>query len=182
MLAEQARKAGILNFIVIGSYFEYGNSALDYWKIPTSAPLRPTQSYPTSKAAASVAFQGFAVQHGLKLKLLRLSQVFGPGEAESRFWPSLKRAASEGNDFQMSDGEQVRDFLPVEKAAQKIIEQLDFSEVVPGVPVVKNLTVGTEETLRHFAEFWWDHWGAKGKIEFGSIPYRQGEIMRMVPE
>lgn len=179
-LAEQAREAGISHFVVAGSCFEYGPSAPD--PIPPAAPLMPNNAYATSKAAASVAFLGWAQQHSLKLQLLRVFHVYGPGELESRFWPSLRRAALSGADFPMSPGEQVRDFVSVEDVARQFLASLAFEGVRPGMPRQAHVASGQAQTLLAFAQHWWSQWRACGQLLPGRLPYRDGEVMRLVPQ
>ncbi len=181
-LAEQAMACGVTKFLVVGSCFEYGESANHYEKIPVDAPLIPNLSYPTSKAAASIAFLGFAVENLLKLQLLRLFQVYGEGEQETRFWPSLRKAAISGKDFPMSQGEQVRDFIYVKDVSKKIVDALAFENILNGQPLTLNIGSGISQTLQEFAQSWWETWGATGKLMIGAIPYRSGEIMRLVPD
>ena len=178
-LAERARLAGIRKFVVAGSCFEYGPTAPD--PIPPDAPLAPNNAYATSKAAASVAFTGWARQHGLLLQLLRVFHVFGPGEQASRLWPALQRAAWAGQDFPMSPGEQVRDFVPVQEAARQFVASLDFEGVRPGEPRQAHVASGQVQTLLEFARHWWAVWGASGQLLPGQLPYREAEVMRLVP-
>lgn len=181
-LAEQARLAGIRQFLIAGSCFEYGRSAARYDRIPTIAPLEPELSYPTSKAAASIVFSGFAAQYGLNLKIFRIFQVFGMGEQDSRLWPSLKAAALAGADFPMTKGEQVRDFIAVQDVAAHFVAGLDFSQVTAGVAEIRNIGSGKPQTLLEFSNYWWSHWGAKGKLVPGERPYRFNELMYLIPE
>jgi nucleoside-diphosphate-sugar epimerase len=181
-LAEQAKQCGVKKFLIAGSCFEYGETANNYSEIPVDAPLLPSVSYPTSKAAASVAFMGFASEHLVQLQILRLFQVFGEGEQESRFWPSLRFAALNGEDFKMSAGDQVRDFINVVDVARVIADSLDFNDVKSGSPKIKNVGSGTSQTLKQFAEYWWKKWGATGQLKLGEIPYRKNEVMRLVPK
>jgi nucleoside-diphosphate-sugar epimerase len=85
--------AGIQAFIVAGSCFEYSPSGERYYAIPTDAPLEPTNGYAASNAAASIVIRQWAEEHTLSLDFFRVFHVFGEGEAESRFWPMLRRAA-----------------------------------------------------------------------------------------
>jgi nucleoside-diphosphate-sugar epimerase len=180
-LFRSAIEAGIQRFVVAGSCFEYGRAGERYEFIPPDAPLEPTQTYPASKAAASVAFYQFAVEHRLQLSLHRIFQVFGEGEAESRLWPSLRRAALAGEDLEMTPAEQVRDFVPVEEVARQLLAACS-RQLPPGEPLVANLGTGRPQTLRAFAEHWWTKWNAKGRLVFGAKPYRDGEVMRYVPQ
>lgn len=180
-LARQALAAGVKCYLVAGTCFEYGQVAENIEFVDTTSPLAPTLSYPISKAAASVAFEGFAREHGLNLKLLRIFQVFGEGEQASRLWPSLRRAAIAGDDFPMSPGAQVRDFIPVEEVASQFLQHLDFSKTEEGAPEVHHVASGTSQTLLEFATYWWKHWGATGQLKPGALPYRVNELFRLVP-
>mgnify|MGYP006097870083 CR=1 FL=1 len=37
-------------------------------------------------------------------------------------------------------------------------------------------------SVLEFSKYWWNKWEAKGKLKVGSVPYRENEIMRFVPE
>lgn len=181
-LAEQAIETGVDRFIIAGTCFEYGLSAdLIPYLSPTDR-AQPNLSYPISKYVATEAFLGLAREKNLKLKVLRLFQVYGEGEQEFRLWPSLKRAALAGEDFDMSDGLQIRDFINITDVADKLLRELDFSDVSQGSPLIKNVASGQEQTLRQFAEYWWKKWDAKGKLNFGVKPRRKNEVMRLVPK
>lgn len=180
-LTRQAREAGISRFLIAGSCFEHGVAAEGLDLIETHTPLQPNLSYPTSKAAATIAFEGFAREHQVQLKTLRIYQVFGEGEAEQRLWPALRRAARSGADFPMSAGEQVRDFIDVRDVAAQFLAHLDFGSCQPGRPEVHPIASGAPQTLLEFASHWWSTWGATGRLLPGAMPYRHNELMRLVP-
>lgn len=181
-LARQANEVGIRNFLIAGSCFEYGKAAERAEVIDINAPLEPTLSYPTSKAAASIAFEGFARECQVQLKILRIFQVYGEGEQSSRFWPSLRKAALSGADFPMSSGEQIRDFVSVESVASQFLQHLDFNENLLGFPTIHHIGSGEPQTLLQFAKHWWAAWRATGKLIPGAVSYRHNEIMRLVPK
>lgn len=181
-LAEQARLCGVKKYLVIGSCFEYGLSANYYEKIPADAPLLPVLSYPCSKAAASLAFSSFACEQKTQVKILRLFQVYGEGEAESRFWPSLKVAAEKGKDFSMSMGGQVRDFIHVHDVVVELVRELSFCDLGLSKVKIKNIGSGKPQTLLNFAEYWWKNWGASGCLNPGAVAYRDAEIMTLAPD
>jgi nucleoside-diphosphate-sugar epimerase len=180
-LCEQAHEAGIEHYLIAGSCFEYGKSGERYEFIPVNAPLEPTMTYPTSKAAASVALYGWAAQNQVKLQILRIFQVFGEGELSTRLWPSLYKSAMNGEDYSMTRGEQIRDFISVESVVKQFIQALAFNGVGAGQPVVKHVGSGKPQTVLEFSQNWWKKWGARGKLLIGDIPYRDNEIMRYVP-
>jgi nucleoside-diphosphate-sugar epimerase len=182
-LLEHARMAGVEKFIVAGSCFEYGLSGSKYKLIPTDAPLFPTQSYPVSKAAASIAFSQWAQEKRLSLRILRIFQVYGPGELSSRLWPSLQEAAKNGKDFAMTGGEQVRDFIHVKQLAQIILDHCEnIEQTMQNEQLIFNVGSGIPTSILDFCEYWWSQWRGEGKLLVGSLPYRDGEVMRYVPE
>jgi len=174
-----ANNAGIKKIIIAGSCFEYGLSANRYEYIPIDAPLEPIGSYPISKAAASIAMIGLARQNNLDLTILRIFQVYGPGELESRFWPALKKAAIIGLDFPMTLGNQVRDFIHVQEVAKSILTETVTIKNSEG-PKIRNIGTGIPTSLADFATKWWKEWGASGQLLLGALPNRGDELMRIV--
>ena len=47
---------------------------------------------------------------------------------------------------------------------------------------VRNIGSGVPIKIRDFAEKIWSEKKAKGNLLFGTIPYRDGEVMRYVPD
>jgi nucleoside-diphosphate-sugar epimerase len=172
---------GVCQFLICGSCFEYGLSGEQYENIPASAMLLPVGPYASSKAAATMAALGLAVEKNLNLLVVRPFHVFGEGEPEYRFWPSLRKAAISGSNFDMTKGNQVRDFIYVGDLAVKIIDLIENGCRKVGQPEVKNLGSGRPLSLIDFANSWWEKWGAVGSINSGAIPYRSNEVMRYVP-
>ena len=82
-----AKAAGIDKFVVTGSCFEYGLSGLNYQFIRKCAIN--TNKLTQHQRHASVAFTQWALQNDVSFKVLRLFQIYGPGELETRLWPSL---------------------------------------------------------------------------------------------
>ena len=178
-LAECALVAGVRRFVIAGSCFEYGRASRRFAAVAPSTPIEPDLSYPTSKAAATIAFEGFARENMVLLKVLRLFHVFGEGEQSTRLWPSMRKAALEGRDFPMSRGEQVRDFTPVEFVARRFVQALDFSNMADGEPVVEHVATGRPQTLLGFSQEWWRTWNATGRLLHGALEYRTNEIMSL---
>lgn len=181
-LMHKAIASGIQTFVVCGSCSEYGAVGERHERIPVDAALEPVGAYAASKAAASMLALGLAGEKKLRLSVLRPFHVFGEGEAPQRLWPALREAALNGADFEMTTGEQVRDFVPVEEVARAFLQQTTNSPPSPGRPVVANIGSGEPLTIRSFAQNWWRHWGATGKLLPGNIPYRPNEVMRYVPQ
>jgi nucleoside-diphosphate-sugar epimerase len=182
ILFKKAAAAGVKKFVVAGSCFEYGKSGERFDFIPVDGPLEPTQTYPASKALSSIAFYQFAIEYQIQLSYHRIFQVYGEGEAVSRLWPSLKKAALSGANFPMTEGLQIRDFIAVEDVAKYFVEACLNKDLIAGQPEVCNVGSGKPQSILEFSEYWWQKWQAKGKLLKGKLPYREGEVMRYVPK
>lgn len=179
-LFRTAIAAGIRRFFVAGSYFEYGLSSDRYEYLPVDAPLEPNSGYSASKAAASLVFHALACEENVQLLILRIFQAYGEGEASNRFWPSLCRAALAGEDFAMTEGTQVRDFIAVKDVASAFVSALDRTDIPNGRPVINNLGTGHAQTLASFARKEWERLGATGRLLVGAVPMRKTEVKRCV--
>ena len=181
-LLQQAAAQGVKDVLVAGTCFEYGLAAEGQDFVHPGTEMRPTLTYPISKAAATTACLGLARHLGLRLQILRIFQVYGEGEQATRFWPSMRSAALEGRDFAMSAGIQIRDFINVSEVATQLVSALDFSSVELGRPTLRNIGTGTGRSLLEFARGWWEEWGATGKLITGQIILRPGELSRLVAD
>ena len=181
-LLQDAKISGVKNYIITGTFAEYGLSGGNYEFIPTDAVLMPTSSYAASKASFLQLLYALSKEENIKVVYARIFYAFGEGQYEGNFWPSLKKAALAGEDFYMTPGEQVRDFISVEDVAEQLVNALSFSNLSCGQVNVRNIGSGHPQTLREFGEFWWEKWGATGNLHFGSKPYRKNEVMRCVPK
>ena len=179
-LLQQAAAQGVKNIIVAGTCFEYGDAAEGLDFVHPLTEMRPSLSYPISKAAATTACLGLSRNLGLRLQVLRIFQVFGEGEAANRFWPALRTAALQGHNFAMSAGTQVRDFIPVSEVGRQLMQALSFEGVEPGKPHIRNVGTGYGQSLLAFASNWWSHWGATGQLQPGTVGLRSGELPRLV--
>ena len=179
-LLQQAAAQGITNMLIAGTCFEYGSAAEGQEFVHPATEARPALSYPASKAAATTACLGLARQLGLRMQVMRIFQVYGEGEAPTRFWPSLCAAARDGRDFSMSAGLQIRDFVSVQEVAKQFVDALDFSAVQAGRPQVRNVGTGRAQSLLQFAEHWWTALNAQGRLVPGQVGLRPGEVARLV--
>ena len=181
-LFENAYECGVRKYLVTGSCFEFGNSGQRYKNIPVDAPLQPITAYASSKAAASIIINAWAIEKKVKLHLMRLFHVFGEGEANYRLWASLKNAAICKEDFKMTKGEQVRDFINVKEVSKILLNGICNEILEDGNPLITNVGSGKPTSVLSFCQKWWETFNSKSKLIVGAKPYRDNEIMRYVPE
>lgn len=173
---------GVRRFIFAGSCHEYGKAALRYDSIPPNAPLEPLSSYGASKAAAFQLIQAFAIENHLELFYGRIFAAFGEGQFAGNFWPSLRRAALAGEDFSMTSGTQINDFIHASEVAIHLLNGCTRTDLIAGDPLVVNIGSGTAMSLRSFAQNEWKRLNASGSILFGTLPTRSNQIERYVPD
>jgi len=174
--------AGIRRFAMAGTCHEYGATADRYEKIPPNAALEPLNSYGASKAAAFQLLRAFALERGLELFYGRIFSAYADGQYEKNFWPSLRKAALAGEDFLMSSGQQVSDFVPAEVVAEYFIEACSRPDIKAGNPLVVNIGSGTASTLLSFAQQQWRNFEARGNLLPNHLLDRPSQIRRYVPD
>ena len=181
-LFELAADAGVRRYVVAGTSHEYGSAARRYDAIPPDAPLEPLNAYGASKAAAFQLIRSFAIERHLELCYARIFSAYGSGQYESNFWPSLCTAALKGDDFPMTSGKQISDFIPVTAVADHLLEACLRPDIMRGAPLVVNIGSGVASSLLTFAQEEWKRLGATGKLLPASLPERPNQIERCVPD
>lgn len=181
-LIQLAHRAGVPRFIAAGTCLEYGEEANIWDRIPPKAPLRPTTPYGASKAAGFLMLQEYAKAHPIKLFYGRIFTAYGEGQFSGNLWPSLRQAAILGQDFPMTLGEQVCDFIPVEEVARHLRIAAERYDLEIFQPLVVNIGRGVGERVVDFAMHQWEQFGATGCLKPGSIPSRSGQVYRIVAD
>lgn len=173
---------GVRRFVVAGTCHEYGQSASRLNPIPANAPLEPISAYGASKAASYMLLRAFAIEKNLEFFYGRIFTAYGDGQFPGNFWPSLKSAALSGNDFEMTSGQQISNFISVSDVAFHLLQACVRSDILPGIPFVTNIGSDSTMTLESFAESQWSHFGAKGRLLLGKIPDRLDQISQYIPD
>ena len=181
-LWQMAATAGVGRFVIAGSGLEYGTSTLRFDPIPANAPLEPQGNYALSKATSSIYARSFCISHKVKLAYVRMFNLYGEGQFEGNFYPSLCQAAKLGHDFEMTSGTQIRDFDTVENAVKTLLYWVDSDNLKDGMPVFVNHGSGSPRKLVDYATQWWSNLNATGKLLVGKIPDRRDEVRCMRPD
>ena len=179
---QKCASLGIDKFLIAGSAFEYGESSNDFKFIPPTAPLLPVGAYPSSKVMSFYMIREFSRLNKINVSYQRIFQVYGDGENENRFWPSLRKAALRGDDFHMSQGNQIRDFIDVKDVARKLFHAYEKLTNNSDNFIVENIGNGQGIKLKNFAKQWWEKFEGKGSLIFGEKELRVTDFKRIVPK
>jgi len=171
-IANIANKINIKRIVCAGTFHEYGDSAKNYEKIPPNAPLKPTSPYGITKALSFQLLNQFAIHKKLELVYPRIFSAYGMGQNLKNFWPSLREAALNNKDFNMTSGKQIRDFIKVEKVAEHLINACERKDIQIGNPLVINIGSGKGLSLIDFARSQWNLFNATGNLIPGAIKDR----------
>jgi nucleoside-diphosphate-sugar epimerase len=165
---KQLIDAGLPKLIVTGSCFEYGKQS---GGLSINHPIQPNNPYSYAKTALHQQLQFLQKTKSFQLTWTRLFYLYGEGQASSSLYYQLKQAIANGDKhFNMSLGEQLRDFLPVEQAAEKLVELalLNHQGIV-------NICSGKPISVRSLVEKWI---GSNDiKLNLGFYPYPDYEPM-----
>lgn len=109
---------GLTALTVTGTCFEYG---MQQGKLSEEMPSLPDNAYALAKYTLYRFLTELKKGTAFNLTWLRLFYMYGTGQSANSLFSQLTAALERGDaSFNMSGGEQVRDFLPVEKVAQMI--------------------------------------------------------------
>jgi nucleoside-diphosphate-sugar epimerase len=140
--------------------------------------------YAASKSAAWAVAEMFCRTRGVPLVGLMLYQVYGPGQPARALIPSAVRAALAGEDFAMTHGRQIRDWVHVDDVveaftvAAQSAQAAQTSQTAPCV-AGRSFEVGTGHgtALKDVVGSIWQITGAAGEIKLGALTARPGEVL-----
>ena len=138
-----AAMAGTKRVVFTSSREVYGEP--ETIPVPETAQLKPKSHYGASKAAAEMYCRAFR-QNGLQVVILRLANVYGPGDT-GRVIPLFVEQALRGIPLVLYDGTQVLDFVWIGTVVSVLMDA-GFREFLPG-PI--NIGSGIGVTVRELA-------------------------------
>lgn len=157
--------AGCKNIIVTGTCFEYG---MQNGCLHEGMETRPANPYAIAKDALRQYLEALRSVYPFNLKWARLFYMYGAGQNEKSLISQLDLALERGErEFLMSGGEQLRDYLPVERVASKLVSLLQHTSAEG----VFNICSGQPVSVRRLVE---EHLLKRGKtieLRLGHYPY-----------
>lgn len=169
-LLERILAAGLPRLLVTGSCLEYGrrNGLLS-----ETLPPAPTLPYPQAKDALRRRLEA-STHRPATLLWARLFYMFGPGQSPRSVLAQLDAAIDRGDRiFSMSMGEQLRDYLPVEEVARRLVRLTEAT----GATGIYNICSGRPISIRRLVEERIAARGASIELDLGRFDYPDYEAM-----
>jgi len=164
-------RAGLPRLVVAGTCLEYG---MRTGALSEADHCEPSTPYGFAKLALLRHLQFLRCDVGFELTWARLFYTFGPGQAPTSLWSLFNAAVGRGDHtFDMSAGEQLRDFLPVGDLAARLV---DLGLLQTGAGIV-NLGSGKPTSVRTLVEGWRSALQSDISLNLGHYPYPNYEPM-----
>ena len=156
---------GLPSLTVTGTCYEYG---LQTGCLREERPTLPTTSYGLAKDVLRRLLEALQQGHTFRLRWLRLFFLYGPGQPARTLMAQVDQALADGREaFDMSGGDQCRDYLPLAEAAA-LIAKVALQTSYDGI---FNICSGQPITVRRLVE---EHIAAQRgrlRLNLGALPY-----------
>lgn len=160
-------------FIFLGSCEEYGS--IDVPFIESSQEL-PSTAYGLAKLSTTRYLQALSRIYDFPSLILRPSVVYGPGQNEKMFLSDLITHLLNNKKFDMSRGEQTRDFVFIEDIVRAILLAIEVKKVNGEIINISSCSpILIKDLAREVANL--VHDDAFNLISYGTKDYRLGESM-----
>ena len=161
---------GINHVLVVGTCLEYG---MVEGAIPADQPTAPENPYAIAKDRLRKQLEHLREESPFSLTWARLFYMYGEGQNGKAILSQLDRAIAKGDrQFDMSGGEQLRDYLPVEAVASQLVALYES-----GKEGVFNICSGEPISIRQLVEQRIKERGSAIEPNLGHYPYADYEPM-----
>lgn len=168
---EAAVNSGVPHLVVAGTCLEYG---MQDGLLTEDMETHPTTVYGFSKDTLRKSLQFLRNERPYTLQWMRLFYMYGEGQNKNSLLAQLDSAIDEGlTEFNMSMGDQLRDYLPIEEVAK------NFSIVInhPNCQGVINCCSGVPISVFDLVQQHCRKRGSDIKLVRGYYPYPDYEPM-----
>ena len=168
---ELAVKLGCRQWIGFGSQAEYGNLNC---KICEDSKISPTTVYGKAKLSAGIAALGLCDAYKITGSWLRVFSTYGPGDSPHWFIPYIIQEVLAGHVPQLTQCEQLWDYLYVDDAARAVVAVAQTK-----ASGVFNLGSGSTHPLKTYVNTIYKILGENLHPQYGAITYRPDQVMHL---
>lgn len=162
---------GLKDVAVTGTCFEYGMKSGSLREDIYPEPANP---YALAKDTLRKFLECMQTVTPFSLKWIRLFYMYGQGQSEKSLFSQLEKALENGEkSFNMSRGDQIRDFLPVQKVAEYIVA-IATQDRVQGVV---NCCSNNPDSVKDFIKKYLKDRNKHIELNLGYYPYTAYEPM-----
>lgn len=162
---------GLKSLVVTGTCFEYG---MQSGALSEDMETKPDNPYGLAKDTLRKFLGQLQKKIDFEFKWTRLFYMYGKGQDPSSILSQLDKALENGEtSFNMSGGEQLRDYLPVEKVAEYIVK-IAIQNKVRGII---NCCSGIPISIRKLVENYLKKKQKSIHLNLGYYPYPDYEPM-----
>ncbi len=162
---------GLTDLTVTGTCFEYG---MKEGCLIETMECEPANPYAIAKNELRIELEKLTAAHKCSFKWIRLFYMYGKGQSPKSLISQLDKALEKDDtDFKMSGGEQVRDFLPIEKVAAYLVT-IAVQQSVTGII---NCCSGQPVSVKDFVKAYLKAKGKSIQLLLGAYPYTDYEPM-----
>jgi len=170
-LLENLIQHGVKNIAVTGTCLEYG---MHEGRLSEDMIAEPSNSYAIAKNELRIFLETLQKKYSFSFKWIRLFYMYGKGQSSKSLLSQLDMALQNGDEvFNMSGGEQTRDYLPIATVAEYIVN-IALHKNVEGVI---NCCSGIPVSIKEFVERHLKEVGKSIKLNLGYYPYTDYEPM-----
>jgi nucleoside-diphosphate-sugar epimerase len=163
--------SGLKNLVVTGTCMEYG---MQSGPLREDMETRPANPYGFAKDTLRRELEYLKSDQSFALTWARVFYMYGDGQAANSLLLQLKGAVERGDKvFNMSGGEQLRDYLPVAEVA-KCLVSLSMGIREDGIV---NVCSGKPISVRKLVEGWIKENDWSIELNLGHFPYPDHEPM-----
>jgi nucleoside-diphosphate-sugar epimerase len=156
---------GLPALLLAGTCAEYG---MQSGALSEDFPALPCNAYGFAKDSLRRQLEFLGRDHSFAMTWARLFYVYGDGQPATSLYPQFKAAVSRGDRiFDMSGGEQLRDYLPVAEVARLIVT-LAMRQENSGLV---NVCAGQPVSVRRLVEGWITDNASEIQLNLGKYPY-----------
>ncbi len=162
---------GLTDLLVTGTCFEYG---MQSGELSEELDTKPNNPYGLAKDTLRKFLMQLKTKTPFNLKWVRLFYMYGQGQHPSSILSQLNNALKNKETvFNMSGGEQLRDYLPIEKVAEYIVK-ISLQNQMLGII---NCCSGKPISIRKLVENYLIEQQQNIKLNLGYYPYPDYEPM-----
>jgi dTDP-6-deoxy-L-talose 4-dehydrogenase (NAD+) len=164
-------ESGCKKVVVIGTCFEYG---MQSGALKEDLETKPDNPYALAKDTLRKYLEQLQKQVDFNLKWIRLFYMYGIGQNPNSIISQLETALEKGEEvFNMSGGDQLRDYLPVEQVAEYIVK-ISFQDKINGII---NCCSGEPISIKELVENYLKEKNKSIGLNLGYYPYPDYEPM-----